>query len=146
LYFNFELLGNNRFLELLDLANSDSVQARLSLTKENILSIDDRIILGDIQQQLENSQKASYPHNLLSAWTIFGFLGFVAYISLITLGFFQVCFRSDRSFGSLVLPVYLGVVLATIVSKSIMWPVLPFLFGLIGGQVENKGHRHTYLS
>jgi hypothetical protein len=76
---------DSRAAELFDLASSTSWQGRTDLSSNAVLIILQNPILGKFDYY---DVAGGYAHNILSAWTSFGFLGFVLY--LVLLGYFLV--------------------------------------------------------
>jgi hypothetical protein len=77
------LFLQSRSAEVLDLSQSSSWQARRELQLSAIRVIETNPVFGDFGYYLRESGAGAYPHNALSAWTNFGFLGFVLYLSVI---------------------------------------------------------------
>jgi hypothetical protein len=73
----------SRFSEILDLSQSTSWQARTTLTSRALDVIRQSPILGDFGYHARELSVASYAHNALSAWAMFGLLGFLMYAGLI---------------------------------------------------------------
>jgi hypothetical protein len=78
------IFSQTRSAEVLDLSTSSSWQARLELQGVAIAVIQQNPILGDFGYYLREGGAGSYPHNALSAWTNFGLLGFMLYMSVLT--------------------------------------------------------------
>lgn len=73
----------SRNAEILDLSTSSSWQARMELEAWAMRVIRDHPIFGDFGYYLREGGAGSYAHNVLSAWTNFGFLGFALYLGSI---------------------------------------------------------------
>ena len=89
LFFTFTftqtLFNDSRAAELFDLASSTSWQGRSDLSSNAILIIMQNPIFGKFDYY---DVSGGYAHNILSAWTSFGFFGFMLYILL--LGYFLI--------------------------------------------------------
>jgi O-antigen ligase len=72
-----------RAAELLDLGTSTSWQTRVQVQNAALDVIRHHPLVGDFAYHLRDFGPGSYSHNVLSAWTEFGILGFVLYCALI---------------------------------------------------------------
>lgn len=77
-----KFVANNRNLELLDLSNSTSAEARLELGGDALRTIAENPIFGDYASYLSSGGVGSYAHNLLSAWVNLGVVGFFLYVAI----------------------------------------------------------------
>jgi hypothetical protein len=77
------LFLQTRNAEILDLSSSSSWQARQELQTAAVRVIRDNPVLGTFGYHFRDGGAGYYAHNVLSAWTNFGFLGFVLYLSLL---------------------------------------------------------------
>lgn len=73
------LFNDSRAAELFDLASSSSWQGRSDLSSNAILIIKQYPIFGKFDYY---DVAGGYAHNILSAWTSFGLLGFILYLIL----------------------------------------------------------------
>ena len=78
-----KFIGNNRSLQLFELADSTSVEARGYLSNFAIRTISESPMLGDYASYLKIGGVGSYSHNILSAWVNLGILGFSVYCMLL---------------------------------------------------------------
>jgi len=89
LFFSYKLTQtlffDSRAAELFDLASSTSWQGRSDLSSNALLIIIQNPVLGKFDYY---DVAGGYAHNILSAWTSFGFLGFILYLAL--LGYFLI--------------------------------------------------------
>lgn len=74
---------STRAAEILDLSESTSWQMRLEVQSMALDAIRTSPLLGDFGYHLREIGAGGYAHNALSAWTEFGLLGFLLYISLV---------------------------------------------------------------
>ncbi|HYD78293.1 MAG TPA: O-antigen ligase family protein [Paucimonas sp.] len=81
-----DLLPANRSLQLLDLANASSWEARNFLLSEALDTIAEHPLLGDYGSYFHLfASSGSYAHNIFSAWVDLGFAGFVWLLCMIVL-------------------------------------------------------------
>ena len=88
-----KFVGNNRNLQLFDLGNATSAQARHHLNEFAIRTIFENPILGDYASYLSISKISgigSYAHNILSAWVNLGIIGFIGYVVIALLMIFAI--------------------------------------------------------
>lgn len=83
--FTQTLFNDSRAAELFDLASSTSWQGRSDLSSNALFIIMQNPIFGKFDYY---DVSGGYAHNILSAWTSFGFFGFMLYILL--LGYFLI--------------------------------------------------------
>jgi O-antigen ligase len=83
-YAGWAVFLETRAGEILDLASSTSWGMRLEVQSLAISVIRAHPVLGDFGYHLREVGPGGYAHNALSAWTQFGFLGFLLYAGLIT--------------------------------------------------------------
>ena len=82
-YFTMPLFLRTRNAEILDLSSSSSWQARQELQAAALRVIRDSPVIGDFGYHFRVGGAGYYSHDVLSAWTNFGLLGFVLYLSLL---------------------------------------------------------------
>jgi hypothetical protein len=87
-----EFFFATRARELLDLAQSSSWQMRMSLQENALDAIRSNPLIGDFAYHIREIAPGGYAHNVLSAWTEFGLIGFCLYVALI-FGFLVIAFR-----------------------------------------------------
>jgi hypothetical protein len=73
------VLPSNRMLELLDLSQSTSANARHELNNQAVVTIEANPILGDYASY----PPGDYAHNVLSAWVDLGLFGFIFLLALL---------------------------------------------------------------
>lgn len=82
-HFTMPLFLQTRNAEILDLSSSSSWQARQELQTAALRVISDNPVLGTFGYHMRDGGAGFYAHNVLSAWTNFGLLGFILYLALL---------------------------------------------------------------
>lgn len=133
---NEDLFTGSRQLNVWDLNSDQSWIGRQDYLIVAVRQITEHPFLGVYGGQFEAGDRGTYAHNALSAWVMFGFVGFVLYVAL-TSGCAVVSVRRylrDRSSLSIWrYSLYVNVValLLIIVSKSLFWPIPALGWGLV---------------
>lgn len=137
--------GGSRILQLLDIQEATSYQARDELMRQALITISEHPVLGGYASQFSYGGMGDYSHNALSAWVTYGLIGFLGFVALLAYALAQA-FRLVRRAGSahpqialaLALSIYAATLAAT--SKSINDPIFALAWGAIAAALA--GHRH----
>jgi hypothetical protein len=136
-YFGFHLADmypESRMLQLFNLQESSSYEARKNLNENGLNIIHDNILLGGYGMYAALDGIGSYPHNLLSAWVNLGLIGFSLYILLFIYLIMEAFYCFKEKSNELKYRVFLIFLVFTIISvifsKDYTYMAISFLIGL----------------
>ena len=135
-------LSRSRQFQLLDISTASSWLSRTELQAVAIQAIQRNPGFGDFTSHVTQAgSTGAYAHNVLSAWTVFGFVGFAIYI-LLNVGSAVIAWsavRRSRYAAAPVLTLILSsaCLLLLVSTKSVFW-ILP---GLVWGLASNLALR-----
>lgn len=129
-FFNYkDNLGDSRQLQLLNISDASSWQARESLRLEGIQAIKNNPIFGSFGAHVKDGDAGAYIHNILSAWENYGLLFFVFFMinSLyITISSFKKYMKTNSQKWSYVFIFNFSCLAIVCISQPIFWAI-PFM-------------------
>ncbi|MCY1267417.1 hypothetical protein D9M68_264060 [compost metagenome] len=139
------LEGGSRILQLLEIQEATSYQARGELMRQALITISEHPVLGGYASQFSYGGMGDYSHNALSAWVTYGLIGFLGFVALLAYALVQAL-RLIRRAGSahpqlalaLAFSIYAATLAAT--SKSVNDPIFALAWGAIAAAMAS--HRH----
>lgn len=89
LYMVVDYLPESRMLKLANIAESSSAQSRFEKFEYGVNQVVEKPLFGNYGSYTQLGGVGSYPHNILSAWVNLGLSGFLLYVALFVLLWFE---------------------------------------------------------
>ena len=132
-YITSDIFYGSRMLEILNILDSSSAQARIGFFNYALSRVAESPLLGDYGSYVYFGGTGSYPHNIFSAWLNLGLTGFLLYILLIGLLWINIIkffnqFKDNTEY-KILLALLILVSGALISSKEYNYVFIGFLIG-----------------
>lgn len=135
--------GSSRILQLLEIRESTSYQARNELQQYAVRTIAEHPLLGSYASQLYLGEIGSYAHNALSAWVSFGLVGFLGFVLLLGYALVQSARLARKGYAAnpevalaLAFSVYTVTLAAT--AKSVNDPIFALAWGAMACALRKR--------
>lgn len=143
---NFHVFeGGSRILQILEIKESSSYQARNELQQYAIRTITEHPLLGGYASQLDLGESGGYAHNALSAWVSYGLAGFLGFVYLLGYALVQSIRLARKGYAAdpevaiaLAFSVYTVTLAAT--AKSVNDPIFALAWGAIACALRTHAH------
>ncbi|GJG94625.1 O-antigen ligase [Cupriavidus pauculus] len=140
--------GGSRILQLLEIRESSSYQARQELQQFAVRAIVEHPVLGSYASQLELGEMGDYAHNALSAWVSFGLAGFLGFVFLLGYALVQSVRLARKGYAAepevalaLAFSIYTVTLAAT--AKSVNDPIFALAWGAIACALRKRRRAAT---
>ena len=140
--------GNSRILQILEIRESASYQARSELMQYAVKTITEHPVLGDYASELDLGEMGSYAHNALSAWVSYGLAGFLGFVLLLGCALLQSAWLARKGFAAdpqvaLALAFSLYAVTLAATAKSVNDPIFALAWGAAACALDKHRRRGT---
>ncbi|WP_454753188.1 O-antigen ligase family protein [Cupriavidus necator] len=141
---NFEVFdGSSRILQLLEIRESTSYQARNELLGYAVKTIGEHPLLGSYGSQMYLGEMGAYAHNALSAWVSYGLVGFLGFVLLLGYALVQSARLARKGYAAdpqvalaLAFSVYAVTLAAT--AKSVNDPIFALAWGATACALDKR--------
>lgn len=140
--------GSSRILQLLEIRESTSYQARSELLRYAVKTIAENPLLGSYASQMYLGEMGSYAHNALSAWVSYGLVGFLGFVLLLGYALVQSARLARKGYAAdpqiaLALAFSLYAVILAATAKSVNDPIFALAWGATACALDKRRHART---
>lgn len=140
--------GDSRILQLLEIRDSASYQARSELMQYAVKTIVEHPVLGDYASELDLGEMGSYAHNALSAWVSYGLAGFLGFVLLLGYALVQSVRLARKGLAAdpqvaLALAFSLYTVTLAATAKSVNDPIFALAWGATACALDKRRRTGT---